>query len=289
MIASKEISALFQLIDDPDEEVFDTVTDRIISIGRAIIPNLENLYENTPNESVQERIEMIIHKLHFRDLVSEFEEWKNGSCELLQGALLFCKYTYPEFSASSVLQEIEKIRRNIWLELNSYLTPLEQANVVSGILYSYYNLKGSEVNYLNTDEFLLNKLLDNKIGNAISNGILYLILCDMLDIPAKVINIPKQFIIGYFDTQYNFLEPANPKEEKIHFYIDPLNGQVYSQKDVDNYFKRISVPPTPFYFKPLNNVKVIQYLLEEFSNCFTEKNNLHKKKDLLFLADMLES
>ncbi len=289
MIASKEISALFQLIDDPDEEVFDTVTDRIISIGRAIIPNLENLYENTPNESIQERIELIIHKLHFRDLVTEFEEWKNGSQELLHGAILFCKYTYPEFSASIVFQEIEKIRRNIWLELNSYLTPLEQANVVSGILYSYYNLKGSEVNYLTTDEFLLNKLLENKAGNAISNGILYLVLCDMLDIPAKVINIPKQFIIGYFDTQHNFLESENPKEERIHFYIDPLNGQVYSQKDVENYFKRISVPPTPFYFKPLSNIKVIQYLLEEFSNCFTEKNNLYKKKDLLFLADMLEN
>lgn len=289
MIANKEISALFQLMDDPDEEVFDTVTDRIISIGRGIIPNLENLYELTANESVQERIELIIHKLHFRDLVIEFEDWKNGSGNLLQGALLMCKYTNPEFSASAVLLEVEKIRRNIWLELNSYLTPLEQANVISGILFSYYNLKGSEVNYLIKDEFLLNKLLENKSGNAISNGMLYLILCDMLDIPAKVINIPKQFIIGYFDVQYNFLEPVKQEEQKIHFYIDPLNGQVYSQKDVDNYFKRIAVPITPFYFKPLSNIKVIQYLLEEFSNCFTEKNSLHKKKDLLFLADMLET
>ena len=289
MIASNEISALFHLIDDPDEEVFDTVTDKIISIGRGIIPNLENLHENTPNESVQERIELIIHKLHFRDLVIEFEGWKNGSCSLLQGALLLCKYTYPELSCIATNQEIEKIRRNIWLELNSYLTPLEQANVVSGILFSYYNLKGSEVNHLVTDEFLLNKVLENKAGNAISNGILYLILCEMLDIPAKAINIPKQFIISYFDTPYSFLEPTVPKDAKILFYIDPLNGQVYSQKDIDNYFKRISVPPTPFYFKPLSNVNIIRFLMEEFSNCFTKENELYKKKDLLFLSDMLES
>lgn len=289
MIASNEISALFQLIDDPDEEVFDTVTDRIISIGRGIIPNLENLHENTPSESVQERIELIIHKLHFRDLVNEFEEWKNGSCDLLQGALLICKYAYPELSSIATIQEIEKIRRNIWLEMNSYLTPLEQANVVSGILFSYYNLKGTEINHLITDEFLLHKVLENKVGNAISNGILYLILCEMLDIPAKVINIPKQFIIGYFDTPYSFLEPTVPKDAKIHFYIDPLNGQVYSQKDVDNYFKRISVPPTPFYFKPLSNVMIICFLLEEFSNCFTREEELHKKRDLLFLAEMLGS
>ncbi len=288
MLASNEISALFQLIDDPDEEVFDTVTDRIISIGRGIIPNLENLHENTPNESVQERIELIIHKLHFRDLVIEFEGWKNGSCDLLQGALLISKYKYPGLSSIATTREIEKIRRNIWLELNSYLTPLEQANVVSGILFSYYNLKGGEINHFVTDEFLLNKVLENKAGNAISNGILYLILCEMLDIPAKAINIPKQFIIGYFDTPYSFLEPSVPKDAKILFYIDPLNGQVYSQKDIDNYFKRILVPPTPFYYKPLSNVKIIQFLLEEFSNCFSKEDELHKKKDLLFLAEMLE-
>src|SRR5664279_508744 len=138
MQENKEISALFHLIDDPDEEVFSSVSDRIVSLGRAIIPNLENLWETTPDQNVQERIEMLIHKLHFRDLVEEFTEWKNGACELLQGALLVSKYRYPEMSTTTTLQEMEKIRRNIWLELNSYLTPLEQVNVITGILYSYY-------------------------------------------------------------------------------------------------------------------------------------------------------
>jgi len=82
MLENKEISALFYLIDDPDDEVFSTVTERIISHGRSIIPNLENLWENSPDQHVQERIEWIIHKLHFRDLVEEFQNWKNGSNEL---------------------------------------------------------------------------------------------------------------------------------------------------------------------------------------------------------------
>ncbi|MBA2761757.1 MAG: hypothetical protein H0U39_07320, partial [Segetibacter sp.] len=63
MQENKEISALFHLIDDPDQEVFDTVSERIVSLGRAIIPNLENLWENTISEEVQSRIEMLIHKL----------------------------------------------------------------------------------------------------------------------------------------------------------------------------------------------------------------------------------
>ncbi len=222
MLENKEISALFHLIDDPDEEVFSTVTERIISHGRAIIPNLEYLWENSADESVQERIEMIIHKLHFRDLVEEFTGWKNGSCELLQGALLVSKYAYPEMNPTATLQEIEKIRRNIWLELNSYLTPLEQVNVISGILFSYYKLKGNEVSYDLYDDFVITKVIENKRGNAITNGILYLMLCEMLDIPVKAINIPKQFILGYFDMDYDFPNPSRQKSEKINFYIDPL-------------------------------------------------------------------
>ena len=288
MQENREISALFHLIDDPDEEVFSSVSERIVSLGRAIIPNLEHLWENTPDESVQGRIEMLIHKLHFRDLVNDFTSWKNGSCELLQGALLAARYRYPEMIATTTLQEMEKIKMNIWLELNSYLTPLEQINVITGILYSYYKMKGNEVAYDIQEDFLINKVIENKKGNAITNGILYLIICELLDIPVKAINIPKQFILGYFDIDYNFPNPTRQKSEKINFYIDPLNGQIYSHKDVENYFKRISVPPTPSYFRQLDNKRIIQHLLEEFGKCFTTDASLYKKNDLIFLAKLLE-
>jgi regulator of sirC expression with transglutaminase-like and TPR domain len=288
MQENKEISALFHLIDDPDDEVFSSVSERIVSLGRAIIPNLENLWETTLDENVQERIEMLIHKLHYRDLVNDFTNWKNGPCELLQGALLAARYRYPEMNATTTLQEMEKIRRNIWLELNSYLTPLEQVNVITGILYSYYRLKGNEVAYDIQEDFLINKVIEQKKGNAITNGILYLIICELLDIPVRAINIPKQFILGYFDIDYNFPNPTRKKSEKINFYIDPLNGQIYSHKDVENYFKRISVPPTHSYFRQLDNRRIIQHLVEEFSKCFSTNADIYKKNDLIFLSKLLD-
>ncbi|MEO6869470.1 MAG: transglutaminase-like domain-containing protein [Ginsengibacter sp.] len=287
MIENREISALFNLLDDPDQEVFEKVSERIVSIGRAIIPNLENLWENSMDVTVQERIEMVIHKLHFADLTFAFKEWKEGACGLLQGALLVSQYAYPEIVLAPSLQEIEKMRRNIWLELNSYLTPLEQVNVISGILYSYSKLRGNEVNYEMQEDFLITKLLETKKGNAITNGILYLVLCDMLDLPIKAINIPRQFILGYFDNPLRFPDTDKQKSEKIHFYIDPLNGQVYSQKDVENYFKRISVPPTVSYYRPLTNIRIIQHLLEEYSKCFSTNDNRYKKADLISISNMI--
>jgi regulator of sirC expression with transglutaminase-like and TPR domain len=287
MEETREISALFHLIDDPDEEVFVTVSERIVSFGKGIIPNLENLWENTPVEVIQERIELLIHRLHYRDLTEEFNHWKNQpEQDLLSGALLVAKYQYPDLSTTAIYAEIEKMRRNIWLELNSYLTPLEQINVVTTILYNYYNLKGTEINYGEPNEFLINKVLDTKKGNAIANGIVYLILSELLDVPIRAVKIPRQFILAYFDVDYNWQLPSNPAH-KIQFYIDPMTGHVFTHKDVETYFKRIAVPPTASYFKPMTKKQIIQFLLEEFSKSFDDDKNRYKQQELLILADSL--
>ena len=92
MEENREIYALLHLIDDPDEEVFGVVSNRIIDFGKGIIPNLENLWENTISEDVQTRIELLIHRLHYRDLTEEIEQWsKNIHHDLLTGALLVAR------------------------------------------------------------------------------------------------------------------------------------------------------------------------------------------------------
>src|SRR5215218_5810928 len=288
MEQTNEISALLNLIDDPDEEVFGAVTTKIIDFGRTIIPNLEHLWETTPDEQIQERIELIIHRLHYTDLTEDFRQWSlAGHHDLLVGSLLVSKFQYPDLTTSAVLLEVEKIRRNIWLELNQYLTPLEQIRIVTGILYSYYNLKGNEVAYTDVNDFLIHKLLESKKGNQLSNGILYLILCDLLDIPVKAIAVPKQFVLAYFKPGYSS-EATNDHANKIEFFIDPSSGMVFSHKDVENYFKRISVPPVDSYFKPLSNKRVIQYLLEEASRCFDNDKESYKKEELINLAKLLD-
>lgn len=288
METNKEISALFNLIDDPDEEVFGLVSEKIVDYGKIIIPNLEHLWETTPDEETQSRIELLIHRLHYRDLSEDFRQWSvSGHHDLMLGAMLACKFQYPDMSTSSVIQEIEKVRRNIWLELNNYLTPLEQINIVTSILYSYYGLKGGETNYNEPNEFLLHKTLETKRGNQISNGILYLILAEMLDIPVKAINIPKQFVLAYCKPGYSD-ENNKDYESMIEFFIDPTSGQVFTHNDVKSYFKRISVPPVPTYFKPEMNKQVIRVLLEEFAKCFTSEKEAYKQAELTDLAKMLD-
>ena len=289
MEQTKEITALLHLIDDPDTEVYSTVSEKIISLGKQIIPNLEHLWENTPDEYTQERIEMLIHSLHYRDLQVDFNAWANDKeHDLFTGALLVSRYQYPDLNLASNYQELEKIRRNVWLELNSFLTALEKVNVLNNIIFNYYKVKGVEINYNNPDEFLLHKLLESKKGNAISIGMLLLSLSHMLDINLYMINIPRQFILAYFDDEPSEIDNDFPPQH-IQFYMDVATGQIFSHKDVETYFKRINVAPSASYFKPLENKQVVARMIEEYARCFDNEKNNYKKQDLLSLASQLNN
>lgn len=290
MEENSEIYALLHLIDDPDEEVFGAVSTRLIDYGKGIIPNLENLWENTISEETQVRIELLIHRLHYQDLTEAFLDWnKETHQDLLNGALLVARFLYPDLNPAQVYQDVEKLRRNIWLELNSYLTPLEQINVLTSILYNYFNLRGSDTNPLAADEFLIHKQLETKRGNAIANGILYLILSELLDVPVRAVNIPRQFVLGYFKAAYDFERPLDEPHYRTEFFIDPISGHVFTHNDVENYFTRINIPSHEQFFQPLSNRKIIQTLLQEFSTCFDSPSTRFKQEELLQLAKLLEA
>ena len=284
-----EISALFKLIDDPDEEVFNTIADRLLNYGTPIIPDLEHLWENTLDEATLERIEIMIYKLRLQDLKEAFIEWKSKpEPSLFEGAILVTKFQFPELAIDSLRHQMEKIRRNIWLELNNYLTPLEQDNVIRNILFSYYQIKGVEVNYEKPDEFLISSPLQSKKGNAIANTLLYAELCQQLEIQAQFINIPKQCIIAFYASDWDPEEIVPNPQEFIQFYVEGTTGNAFSQKDLDQYMIRSNIEPKNSYYKALSNVKIIKKHLLEFAKCFSSPTLQYKQKDLTDLANLLD-
>lgn len=274
MRTTKEIKALLQLIDDPDAEVYDTISEKLLYYGKSIIPNLESLWEQTTDESVQERIETLIHRVHFQDLQAAFLEWGRAKRpELMQGALLIAKYQYPDLEVPPLLKKFDRIRKNIWLELNNYLTPLEQINVLNSILFNYYKFHGHELTEREPKHFFINHLLEGKQGNSYSLSILYLSLCELLDIPVFAMNIPRQFVLAYIDTLFHFFSSDAAGVEQIQFFIEPLSGMIYTQTDVSAYLKKINADESPLYYTPLSNKQIIIKMLEELSLCY------HYQKD----------
>lgn len=289
MEENREISALLNLMDDPDEEVFGVVSKRIVDYGSTIIPTLEHWWETNPDEQVQLRIENLIHRLHVNDLKQDLLDWKNSSHpELLTGALLCARFQYPDLVLAPVLAEIEKLRRNVWLELNNYLTPLEQINVLTSILFSYFGLKGQPKDFLKPEEFLVNQVISTKKGNHIGNGLLYLILCERLDIPIQPIRIPGQFVLAYFKPDLISESPVF-NSSRIEYFIEPASGQVFTQRDVDAYFQRAQLTLDKEFLTPQKNIETIAHVLGELSHCFDNEKEAHKKIELQELSALLKA
>ena len=288
MQSNKEITALLRLIDDPDDEVYDTVASKLLHYGKEIIPNLEQLWEVTVDEAVQERIELLIHRVHFHDLQHDFEEWSRAKQpELLRGAILVAKFQFPDLNVPAILNQFDQMRRNIWLELNNYLTPLEQVNVFNSILYNFYKLQGHELTEREPKYFFINQVMESKQGNAYTIGILFLSLCEMLDIPIFAVDVPRQFIFAYLDTLHSFISTDTEGIQQIQFYIDPISGMVYTQKDVDTYLRKINAHERELYFTPLLTRRIIFKMMEELSLCYRYRREEQKADEIQQLMKLL--
>ena len=97
-----EFNALIALLEDPDQEVYSHVFEKLRSFGTDIIPNQENAWEDCMDPSIQKRLEELIHKIQFEHIEADFVEWcKDETVDLLKGALIINRFQYPEILALS--------------------------------------------------------------------------------------------------------------------------------------------------------------------------------------------
>lgn len=288
MKKDKEILALLHLVDDPDREVYETVAGRLLGYGSEIIPKLEQLWDVTEDEQVQERIESLIHRVHYTDLQHDFSDWasKPGS-RLLDAAILLARFRYPELDNKPILSWVDQMKRNVWLELNYTLSPLEQINILNSIVYNYYKLKGQEITRRKADLFYINQTFENNQGNAYTLGVIYLAICEALDIPIFAVNLPGQFVLGFFDSLYHFLTPDTNPLQTIQFFIDPVNGLVYSRGDVEVYLKRIKAAPSGDYFMPMMPREIITLMIEELAQTYQYESDREKAEELRQLITII--
>ncbi len=289
MIPEKQLKALLHLLDDPDEEVAGAVISRILSYGNGAIPQLEKAWERSKDEAFQGRLETLIHRVHFSELADDFRKWDAAEDPgLLPGALLVSRYAYPGLNTMSVLAQFERVRLNAWLEINTYLSPIEQVNALNSILYGYYRLQGSELSRMQPAPFFINALLDSRQGNAFTLGILYLALCERLDVPLFAVSIPQQFLLAYMDAY----QPAFVADEEdlvchIRFYVDPVNGNVYSPFDVAAYLRKTGAMQSARYYVPLTARKILRQMLAALGLAYEQQKQPEKATEVSLLRQLI--
>lgn len=288
--SDKELSALISLLDDPDQDVYTHVSSKLLSLGPTVIPALESFWEESFDAILQERIEQIIHQIQFTNLEHDLKDWiEHHSDDLFLGAVLAARFQFADLDKESIRTEIDNIKRSIWLELNYGLTPLEQINVFNHVFYSLLGFAGKTGNQSTSQGFYINQLLESKRGNALSLGILYLILTQDLDIPVYGVDLPRHFVLAYTKDYLEVLDANDDLRDQVVFYINPLNkGTIFTRNEIILFLKKQDVEPQPEHFLPCRNKQIIRILLENLLIVYDEEGATEKVKELQRLLSLFQ-
>jgi len=291
-VSDQQLAALISMIDEPNEQVFATIRQKIADYGRLAIPLLEDAWMNSFSEEQNERLEALIEDIRFDDFYRDMQNWRlHQQDDLLSAFLLIGRFRYPDFNAEKYLEIVGKLKKDVWLEMNDELTALEKTKVLNHILYDVHGFRGiPPQKKISLNSYFINEILDTKKGNAISLGILYIILAQSLNIPVFGVDLPKHFVLAYLEDTFPIQSSQKePTQDDVLFYINAMNkGAVFTANEVELFIKKAKLDSKESFYLPCNNLAIVRRLITELIDAYLIEDDADKVKELNELLKALD-
>lgn len=289
MSDSTSIEALIHLMDDPDEEIFRHVRDRLLQYGPDAIPYLENSWvEKDFGLIFLNRVEQLVHDIQFECTKKQLVFWQEGEKDLLDGAIAIAKYQYPGINEEHIQEFIEAMRRDIWIELSHKQTAFEKIRIFNKIFFGKYNFHGDSKDFHAPQNSYINTVIESRKGNPLSLSIIYSIVAQSLGMPVYGVNLPNHFILAYIDedgiNQFTNTENKNG----ILFYINPFSkGGLFDETEIHEFLKNLNLPVSREYFEPCSNTTIMRRMVTNLISAFQQAGNAERVRELTELRDIL--
>lgn len=287
----KEFLALVSLLDDSDQDVYQHVRNRLLSVGERAIPMLEEAWESSFNHILQQRIEELIHNIQFDSLCSKLNDWKQSKeKDLLEGCLLIARYQYPDMNDESVRKIVNKIKKDVWIEINSGQTALEKTKIINHVLFDIYNFTSNKANFHAPPNNYINQVFETKKGNPLTLCIVYIIIAQSLGIPIYGVNLPEHFILAYTDAEnmVNEGKQIDPKNQKVLFYINPFSkGSIFSKQEIDSFLQQLGLEKKPQFYSPCTTTDILIRMLNNLMFSYKNMGYEYKVVELMKLKEIL--
>lgn len=289
MSDSTNIEALIHLIDDPDENIYQHVRDRLLQYGPDAIPYLEDSWSDKDFGLIfLNRVEQLIHDIQFEHTKLQLSLWQTGEKDLLEGTIVIAKYQYPGIHEEHIWEFIETIRKDIWIELSQKQTAFEKIRIFNKIFFGKYNFHGDSKDFHSPTNSYINTVIESRKGNPLSLSIIYSVIAQSLGMPVYGVNLPNHFILAYIDedgiNQFTKAENNNG----VLFYINPFSkGSLFDENEIHDFLKNLNLPASREYFEPCSNTSIIRRMLTNLISAFQQAGNAERVRELTELRDLL--
>jgi regulator of sirC expression with transglutaminase-like and TPR domain len=276
MLSPTQLDALISLLDDSDWEVKQHVREKLIDLGAAVIPVLEQKWEESFNPQLQKELEDLVHDLQFDQVKRRLQQWSASTDQdLLEGLWIINTYQYPELELETLQAAVHQLYIEVWTAFSPDLLALDQVKILNHVLFKQLHFSGNTKNFHSPSNSMLSMVLETKKGNPITLCCIYLLVAKKLGLPIHGVNLPNLFVLTY-------LHPETP------FYINAFNkGVIFTRKDIESYLEHLKIAPKEAYFGPCTSKDILLRSLKNLISAFEQLGERVKVDELQELLAVL--
>jgi regulator of sirC expression with transglutaminase-like and TPR domain len=293
MISQKKlrIQALITLLDDPDPGIFDVIEKELLKESVSVIPELEVMWETTPHEICQIRIEYLIHRILFKENFRKLRRWSRQQApDLLEGFILASQYNFPDINVDRIYRRIEEIRKRVWVELNNSLTSLEKITVLNHVLFNEYGFTIVPDIQPALKYYSVAHILENRTGCAVAIALLYNIIARKLDLSVSYVDFPRNPMLAYVDRRIAAKVHPPEVDTDVLFYINPANnGSITGRRELEYVLRKMNVEESVSHTEASSPCNFLARLLEVTEKSYEMSDQPEKSADILQMIAVLST
>ena len=153
--------------------------------------------------------------------------------------------------------------------------PEDIAAKISAYMAEEKGFSGSEVEYYNSENHYLNKIMETKRGVPIGLSVVYLLVLKRLNLPVHGIGMPGHFIVRYDFGSKNL-------------YADPSSGgKILSREDCRKISSQLGYDFKNEYLDPVTNRQILERMLRNLVLVFEKQDQPVKVQAMIQCIDIL--
>lgn len=264
--SAKELSesqrrALLNLLGDDDPAIYQTVREKILSIGENAGEWLRP-HRLSDDPILRRRAREIVR--HFDR--QEADTWFLAFClkhgeefDLEEGVWLLALTQYPDINVDAYRALLDSFASELRDRIDFNETDKEILCAINNYLFDELGFTGDEESYYDPQNSYLNRVIDRRKGNPINLSLLYLLLSRRLQLPIAGIGLPGYFICRYQSTS-------------DEIYVDPFHhGKFLTKADCIQYLVSGSHGLQDEFLAPVSTRRLLMRICSNLHQIYSQK------------------
>ena len=193
--SERELRSLVDLLDDEDSPSLALVHERILGLGEAVIPYLEEAHDRL-GPRLRPRLDSLVTELRFRSLEEAVARLAAApDPDLEEGAFLLGRIERPRLDPAPYRRWLGDVAAEV--QRTSAAEPYLRLLRLNHVLFSEMGFKGNSARYYDPANSFLDRVIETRLGLPITLSTLVMLLGRRLGLALEGAGLPGHFMVRF--------------------------------------------------------------------------------------------